>query len=63
MLKITDCNIYNTGGGCMVLFLTLDNEGELNQIGLNEECIVGYSGRMRMITWAKAYGIQRVGKS
>ena len=41
-MKIVDNNILNTGGGCMIWELTIENDGELKAIGINEEGIVGY---------------------
>jgi hypothetical protein len=40
-VELKSSNIYNTGGGCMVLYIDVEGVSELRQIGMNEESIVG----------------------
>lgn len=42
-MKVIDNNIYNTGGGCMTQFLTVEDLSGTRSIAITDECIVGYN--------------------
>lgn len=41
-MKINKAELWNTGGGFMVLELKVEQLGSVNYIGIDGECIVGY---------------------
>lgn len=42
-MKILSKQIHNTGGGCMVLFIEVEQFGDVTLVTANEESMVGHS--------------------
>lgn len=48
-MKITNVELQNTGGGCMVLYIEVEGHKYIKTIGLNDECIVCYEDTLSEI--------------
>lgn len=45
MMNLKNDKYYNTGGGCMVMYVDVENGGQIVELGVNDELVVAYSSK------------------